>query len=311
MAGAAVFSAGWWAPGLVRDLAVMRAAPETIAILPAVAWCFGAGLLVGGLYLWLERPRAAAFLMCVLCAVAWLFTLQGFVGFQDVRSSKRMVAELAPKLGPDAVWVAEGSHELGASAAIGYYLGTDADGRARTVRVMVDDTRRPQAEFGDLERTWELERPGLQKLWDGPQPVVFVTDPMRDWGDPKDAPRLPERARGPVGSYGFRRVYVNTAAVQRMAETGSLGALFAAGLDGDENPLNPSMDQRLEKPIRGIEMARAQIQGYLARHEFLRQTEWTEVRRLGSMYYVTNAEGGYAAVFCFEGKSFVRYFCPR
>jgi 4-amino-4-deoxy-L-arabinose transferase-like glycosyltransferase len=219
LAGAAVFSAGWWAPGLVRDLAVMRAAPETIAIMPEVAWCFGAALLLGGFYFWQERPRAAAFFTCVLCAAAWLLTLQGFVRFQDVRSSKRMVAELGPKLGADAVWVAEGSHELGASAAIGYYLGTDEHGRARTVRVMVDDPRRPQPEFADLERTWALERPELQRFWDGSQPAVFVTDPMRDWGDPKDAPRLPEGAGGPVASYGFRRVYANPAARERLGLT--------------------------------------------------------------------------------------------
>ena len=62
---------------------------------------------------------------------AW--TTVGFAAFDPVRSSKRMVAQLGPKLGPDCVWISEGSLEIGSAG------GTAC-------------TRRPRASGGTVGR---------------------------------------------------------------------------------------------------------------------------------------------------------------
>jgi 4-amino-4-deoxy-L-arabinose transferase-like glycosyltransferase len=216
--GALAFSAGFWAVPLLREAPELRAAPETLAVLPRVAWSVGAGLFLAGVFMWQRRPRAAAAYLCALAAVGFLFITQGLVRFQDVRSSKNLAPPLDSRLGPDALWVAEGSYELGASAGIAYYLGADERGLARTVRVMTDDPRRPQPRFGSAQQAYAMDSSELQALWSGRRPVLFVTDPMRrDWESRAEAPYLPAGAGRPVATCGFRRVYANAAARQRLA----------------------------------------------------------------------------------------------
>jgi 4-amino-4-deoxy-L-arabinose transferase-like glycosyltransferase len=233
--GAVAFSAGWWVAPLLMDLPEMQAAPATLAVAPVVAWWLGAAFLSAALFLWQERPRAAATWLCVLLAVMWAWTTDGFVAFQDLRSSKHLVARLDAALGPDALWVAEGSYELGASAALGYYLGVDKSGQPRTVRVMTDNPHRPQPQFGDAPRNYALEKDELQLLWDGPRPVLWVSDPMRrDWNSVDDAPRLPDHAGEPVTTCGYRRVFANAPARERLTRAGLVPPALAP--DGPHGP---------------------------------------------------------------------------
>lgn len=217
--GAVVFSAGLWAPGLVTEVPEIQHAPATIGFIPWMAFLLGAAMLISAFFLLQDRARAGLAWLCLLMGLANMMAAEGLVAFQGIRTSKQMVADLDPKLGPAAVWVSEGSNELGASAGIAYYLGADENGKAHTVRVMTDDERRPQPQFGKLPRDYETTLAGLNALWQSDKPVVFVTDLMRKPGewDEKNAPHLPENAGEPVGAYGFRKVYANEAARKRLA----------------------------------------------------------------------------------------------
>jgi hypothetical protein len=111
----------------------------------------------------------------------------------------------------------EGSHELGASAGTAYYLGVDGAGKPRTVRVMIDDRRRPQPEFPGAIRAYGMKRTERQLLWDSDRPAVFVTDLMRrDFVSEEQRPFLPEGAGEPIAHCGFRRLYANAAARARL-----------------------------------------------------------------------------------------------
>ncbi|MBI3830965.1 MAG: glycosyltransferase family 39 protein [Planctomycetes bacterium] len=227
--GATVFSAGFWLRPFVETLPEMRTAPGTLELMPATAWTLGAAMLAASGFLFARRPRAAAAWMILLLAWAWMDGGEGFMRFEDVRASRRMVAELNPQLGPDCLWVAEGSKELGASAGIAFYLGADTRGLPRTVRVMDDDPRRPQPSFGLAPRDWAMTHAQLESLWMSPRPAVFVTDLMRrDFEHPEEEPlyyaepngaalRLLPLLGDPLPQmYGFRKVYLNPAARKRL-----------------------------------------------------------------------------------------------
>lgn len=216
--GAAIFSAGWWVPGVIAELPDIKAAPKLLAIIPSMAWLLGAAFLACGLLRALKFRQAAVLAFFFVVAFAAVRSIEGFVAYQDVRSSRNMVRELDPQLGSDCLWVMEGSFELGASAGTAYYLSPDAQGQTRFVKVMTDDDHRPQPTFGEAPRDYGLTHPELQKLWDGPEPVVFVTDLMRREFESKDERiLLPNNAGEPLAQmWGFRRVYANAAARTRL-----------------------------------------------------------------------------------------------
>lgn len=218
--GLVALSAALWVTPLVKDIPDMRQAPDTIALIPQMALLLGGALFLGGLLLALKRPRAAVIAMLALMGFANMKAAEGLVVYQDIRTSKRMVGELDPLLRPDTIWISEGSFELGASAGIAYYLSPDEDDKPRFVKVMVDDERRVQPRFGNLPRHYALMRAGLQELWDDRAPVVFVTDMMRrDFESAEHAPRLPRGAGKPVGQWGFKHVYANAAAWERLKDS--------------------------------------------------------------------------------------------
>ncbi len=315
--GAAIFSAGFWVVPVIEKTAEMAAAPATLNCIPWMAWLFGLGLLAGGHFLWQARPRAAGFWACALCGAAWLFSIEGFVGFQDVLSSKRLVEQFNPSLGEDALWVSEGSNELGAPAGIAYYLGRDEFGRARSVFVMADDPRRPQPVFAPgILRQWAMSRPALNAYWASHRPVVFITDPMRrDWESPEQAPLLPEKAGTPVATCGFRRVYVNPAARNRMNWHGQLVRAATEGLAQPNDPNFPQEEKRLVYRIRNRYTAEAELQAYIQERPRLWQQRWTRVLSTQGMFYMLSRAGDAAeenmAVYCFQDRDFIRFFAPK
>ncbi|MCZ7647354.1 MAG: glycosyltransferase family 39 protein [Planctomycetota bacterium] len=239
-AGLLVFSAGFWVRPLVERIPDLQRAPGTLELIPSMAWLLGAALLAAGGGLLLKFPRAAVLAAFLFFSLAGEAADNGFRAYEDIRSSRRLCAELDPRLGPDCIWVSEGSFELGVAGGLSYYLSRDAGGGPRFVRVMVDDPRRPQPVFGEVSRDYELTREELRELWSGAAPVVFVTDPMRrDWTSPEERPLAyvmdpeAERLRKLIlkpsewgveilgeplpEEYGFRRVYANAAAKARLA----------------------------------------------------------------------------------------------
>ncbi len=212
LAGAVVFSAGFWLPGILETVPDLKPAPRTIDPVGNIVFFGGAGLMAGGMLLWLRRPLLAIGALAALMSVALWTTMDGFTAFDVVRSSKRMVAEVQSAMGLEAIWISEGSKEIGASAGIAFYLSGYNRGAPRSVLIMEDDPLRPPPIFPDIKPNYLIAQPRLAELWSGAQPVLFVTDFLRkDWE--KDPPRLPRDAKCiPLKNAGQRRVYANEAA---------------------------------------------------------------------------------------------------
>jgi 4-amino-4-deoxy-L-arabinose transferase-like glycosyltransferase len=218
VAGAAIFSAGFWLPPMLSNIPDLAAAPETLERINTMALLLGTALMAGGVLLLLKRHGGSLALLTTGLAFASVYNERGFGNFEPVRSSKRLVTALNPQLGPEAIWVSEGSKEIGASAGIAYYLGVDARGQARTVLVMEDDKRRPPPAFPPPKPAYLIRHERLNELWESETPVVFVTDFQRSGKDPNDAPLLPENAGAALelAGTGHRRVYANPAAHEKL-----------------------------------------------------------------------------------------------
>lgn len=215
--GAVIISAGIWVPGLLKEIPDLAAAPSTIANIPGMAYLLGTALLIGGILLLVRRTGWSALVFSVGIVFACVYNVKGFGDFDTVRSSRNLVRALNTSMGSDAIWISEGSKEIGASAGISYYLGTDAKGQARSVFVMEDDKRRPPPAFPPPKPGYLIDRKRLNELWASETPVLFVTDFQRMKWTPEEAPYLPDNAGEPfpVKNTGHRRVYGNEAARKR------------------------------------------------------------------------------------------------
>lgn len=259
LAGLLVFTAGLWLPRRLAQVADLQAAPDTLLYMTPLCMLMGLGMLAAGVLLLARKPGWGVAALGVLLGVAGAVNTGGFAAFDPVRSSKRLVLALSDAAGEDCIWVSEGSKEIGASAGIAYYLGLDKNGQARRVLIVSDDPRRPPPRFPDPQPDYLIGREALDRLWQSPQPVLFVTDFLRtpkDWQDlpdmsfkdwqnrpgamppmshkdgqdgTGDKPRFPAgkrfEVRIPGASFnpgGHRHVYANAAAWDR------LRAYFAA-----------------------------------------------------------------------------------
>jgi 4-amino-4-deoxy-L-arabinose transferase-like glycosyltransferase len=226
LCGAAILSAAFWAPGLLRRAPQLIGAHEMPHLVAVLALLLGSALLLGGFFLAVRKTVLALAVLFALLGAAEIQSVRGFRLCSKVLSSKRLVEHLRAKAGPDCVWISEGSRELGASASLSYYLGQDAQGNARTVRVMKDSPLRPPPQFPGPEPSFYLDAQGLNTLWRGGRPALFVTDVYRtDWKT--DPPSLPEpegeRHEIPLPWLGLRKVYANNEAWKRVAGRSALG----------------------------------------------------------------------------------------
>jgi hypothetical protein len=80
------------------------------------------GFIGSGTFLLRKRLAIALVLLWFGFGTTWACVIQGFRTVQDFRSSKNLVLEAKAHL-PDAVWIFEGSRELGAAGAMSFYLG--------------------------------------------------------------------------------------------------------------------------------------------------------------------------------------------
>jgi hypothetical protein len=228
LAGAAIFSFGFWGPLLLSRVPLIATAPAMLVYIEHLAFALGVTLAAAGVLLLLKKAQWSVLLLkkaqwsvaalAALLGATQLYNLSGFAEFDSIWSSRRLVKNLDARAGPEFVWVSEGSKEIGASAGIAYYLGQDAAGNARSVYVMKDDPRRPPPGFPGPDPKYLLDHKALQELWESSTPVLFVTDFQRtDWFN--NHALMPEGEAflidtGDTG--GNRRVYGNAAARRKL-----------------------------------------------------------------------------------------------
>ena len=179
------------------------------------------------------------------CLIACLFVLYstfpfGFSIYQDIRSSKNLVATVRKYLPNNTLWIFEGSREIGAAAGLSYYLNQDvanftfkpeinnapnipgiAPGANKTyyfnTLVLKDGgANRLPPQFPGMSLEYLISKQQLQTYWDSDRPTIFVTDFMRNPHDPKDpsTANLPENAKEIAFKGSNRELYINPAAAQ-------------------------------------------------------------------------------------------------
>jgi 4-amino-4-deoxy-L-arabinose transferase-like glycosyltransferase len=81
------------------------------------------GFIGSGAFLLRKQLAIALILLWFGFGTTWSTVIQGFKTVQDFRSSKNLVLEAKKHLQTDALWIFEGSRELGAAGAMSFYLG--------------------------------------------------------------------------------------------------------------------------------------------------------------------------------------------
>jgi 4-amino-4-deoxy-L-arabinose transferase-like glycosyltransferase len=245
--GVGIGSVSLWLPW-IRNLL-----PAAVLGSDLIRWSLPVTILSGGLWIiggWsLSKNRPHWGLGAIALGLMGLQIMAsfGFGVMQDGRSSKTLMERANQRLGSEVVWVFEGSQELGAAGAMSFYLNrfqpwTSPQSRSlapsdlplgwanppngqryRIVLVLTDGGKKrlPPAFPGDRP-PYALTRSQLQQLWNQSQPVVFVTDFLRQPGDPHDPPNLnvPSGAGTPLLVIESRRLYGNPAAKQIWQKSG-------------------------------------------------------------------------------------------
>jgi hypothetical protein len=222
-------------PLVIATLPTLLQTSEIGRLITVAAIILGTGWLVTGFCLRRRSPLAWIPLFIVL-TITYVATIKGFSLYQNIRSSKNLVLQANSCLSINTLWTFEGSREIGAAGAIGYYLNQtkvkhipqNLSGWAmvennpyRTVMVLADSgkNRIPPQFPGGSQSQYLITKAELQAYWDGDRPIVFMTDFLRmpdDSSDPLTL-NLPQGANSPYLASGERRLYLNQAA-QKIAE---------------------------------------------------------------------------------------------
>jgi len=225
-------------PLVVELLPPIINTPEIKQLIVIVAIALGLGWIITGIGMLRRFPLAWLPLFLVL-TITYVATVQGFVVYQDVRSSKNLVQQANSYLSVDTLWVFEGSREIGAAGAIIYYLNQDQsysetdignystagwtkgkNSIYRTVMILADGgkNRIPPQFPGSLPQ-YLITQAELQNYWNSDRSVVFMTDFMRQPNDKNDpiGLNLPQGATEPFLISGQRRLYLNKSALNQLA----------------------------------------------------------------------------------------------
>ena len=218
-------------PTITKLLPEILQTPEATRLIVIVAIALGTGWLVSGIEM-LKRSAWALLPLFIALTITYLATIRGFVLYQEIRSSKNIVQQANSCLSVDTLWTFEGSRELGAAGAIGYYLNqaetmsdlstaskSTTNNTYRTVMVLADGGKnRLPPQFPGTPPQYLIDRTQLQTYWDSDRPVVFLTDFLRQPNDSSDPVtlNLPQGAIAPYLVNGQRRLYLNQAA-QKLA----------------------------------------------------------------------------------------------
>jgi 4-amino-4-deoxy-L-arabinose transferase-like glycosyltransferase len=201
-----------------------------------VAVVMGLGWLFQGWGLW-RKSRWAWLSLFIAFTITYLAVVQGFVLYQDIRSSKNFVQQTDANLNIETLWIFEGSREIGAAGGISYYLNRShhyshpklfgnsplpdswALGKDnsiyRTVMVLADggDNRLPP-KFPGKSPAYLITKSQLQTYWNSDRPVIFITDFLRQPNDNLDLEsiNLPKNAGRVLLQISSRKLYGNPVA---------------------------------------------------------------------------------------------------
>ncbi len=228
-------------PKLFTSFTVIKNYSIVTSLVAAIILAFTLGFLLAGIEL-LNQNYLLSFKSLVI-SLFFVYGIAsiGFTLYQDVRSSKNLVAIVENRLPVGTLWIFEGSREIGAAAGLSYYLnqGTQinqtkelindnqelpvglvpAKGTKiyRHVLVLEDGGKnRTPPQFPGDKPNYLIDKQQLQTYWNSMRPVVFVTDFLRDFNDPQDPIEinLPENANRSLLSIGRKQVYLNQAAIR-------------------------------------------------------------------------------------------------
>jgi 4-amino-4-deoxy-L-arabinose transferase-like glycosyltransferase len=121
--GVAIASGLLWLPGRVVAFFPELAQTQGVQTLVTVQ-LIGLGFaFIGGGSLMLRRQLILALVVLWFgTGTTWACVVQGFKSIQDFRSSKTLVQQGVKQLGSSALWIFEGSREMGAPGAMSFYL---------------------------------------------------------------------------------------------------------------------------------------------------------------------------------------------
>jgi 4-amino-4-deoxy-L-arabinose transferase-like glycosyltransferase len=122
--GVAIATGLIWLPqrviGFFPELAQTQGV-QTIVTVQLIG--LGVGFVGSGIFLLRKQLAIALVLLWFGFGTTWATVIQGFKTVQDFRSSKTLILEAKAQLKADALWIFEGSRELGAAGAMSFYLG--------------------------------------------------------------------------------------------------------------------------------------------------------------------------------------------
>ena len=219
-------------PMILKLLPTVMQNTEISTLIIVVAISLGTGWLASAIGI-LKRSNWALVPLFIVLTITYLATIRGFYLYQDLRSSKTLVQQANTCLNSNTLWTFEGSREIGAAGAIGYYLnqGKTADksinsslgwavskgNNYRNVMVLSDSGKnRLPPQFPGSTPEYLITQTQLQQYWDSDRPTVFLTDFLRSPQDRQDpiSLNLPEAEKEPYLVNGQRRLYLNQAANQ-------------------------------------------------------------------------------------------------
>ncbi|MEO1670459.1 MAG: glycosyltransferase family 39 protein [Cyanobacteria bacterium J06631_2] len=218
-------------PLIVAALPAVLQTAEIERLIIVVAIILGIGWIASGVAM-LKRSTLAWLPLVTVLTITYLATIRGFVLYQDIRSSKNLVQQANSCLSIDTLWIYEGSREIGAAGAIGYYLNqaqgssyqaekvgwaTINDKSYRTVMVLADGGKnRIPPRFPGSPPQYLISQAELQTYWNSDRPTVFLTDFLRQPNDSSDplTLNLPAGATAPFIVNGQRQLYLNQAATE-------------------------------------------------------------------------------------------------
>ncbi|OAB58967.1 hypothetical protein AY600_02525 [Phormidium willei BDU 130791] len=232
-AGVALLIGLWQLPTLL-DPTLLDSLPADIESLARpLGLSVSLGAMLAGLLLLRGQPIASWLSLSLAMAIAYVIIIQGFGRFAEIRSSQPLITQAQSQLPESTVWVFEGSRELGAAGAMSFYLGPKGqrfpefptldpgwvwghDDLAYRIVYVLTDAGDPRIlpDFPGPTPSYHLSATELQDLWQSDQPVVFVTDFLRDETDTTDplTRNLPNNAGDPLLVVGPRYLYGNGAA---------------------------------------------------------------------------------------------------
>ncbi|MDJ0649430.1 MAG: glycosyltransferase family 39 protein [Xenococcaceae cyanobacterium MO_188.B19] len=225
-------------PNLSAFFPIINQQPALKGFIIAISIVLTLGWLTAGIEMLQRKAQISILILGVTLGIIYLTGIIGFVGNENVRSSKNIIYIAEEKLWfhPDTLWIFEGSREVGAAAGISYYLNQGKDynkntiveenteqipvgwkegkeGKVyRNVLILSDGGKnRIPPKFPGKKPDYLINQQQLQDYWHSHRPVVFVTDFLRNPQDKNDPfnLNLPPGAKHPLYGIGTRRIYAN------------------------------------------------------------------------------------------------------